>query len=66
MTARQAAAYLQVSPQKLRDWELEQNLPVHRLGNGPKAQRRFYKAELDTWLRSRCTYTTPGNGDAAP
>ena len=63
MTAKQAAAYLQISWQKLRDWETKFGLPVHRLGNGPKAQRRFYKIELDQWLRSRWTYTPAANGD---
>ena len=34
--------------------------PVHRLGDGPKAHRRFYRSELDAWLRSRCSDRAPG------
>ena len=63
MTAKQAADYLQVNWQKLRDWEVRLGLPVHRLGVGPKAQRRFYRAELDQWVKSRCINTDPGNGE---
>lgn len=59
MTAKQAADYLQVSWQQLRVWEVEYGLPVHRLGTGPKAQRRFYREELDQWVRSRCINPTP-------
>lgn len=65
MDASEAAAYLGVGLTKLRDWEREQNLPVHRLGSGPKAHRRFYRSELDTWLRSRCTANPPDQGRPA-
>ena len=63
MTAVQAADYLQVNPTKLREWEARYGLPVHRLGAGPKAHRRFYRDELDRWVKSRCITPTPGNGD---
>ncbi len=66
MTAKQAAAYLQVGPDRLRSWELRAGLPTHRLGNGPKAERRYYAAELDAWLKSRCITPAPDQGDPDP
>lgn len=60
MTPAEAARYLQVTPQTLRTYERDLGLPVHRLGAGPKAQRRFYRVELDTWVKSRWTANSPG------
>jgi excisionase family DNA binding protein len=62
MTAREGAAYLGVARQTFDKYVAEQGLPVHRLGNGPKAQRRVYASEIDAWLRSRCSAPTAGNG----
>lgn len=59
MTPAEAADYLSVTPQTLRVYERDLGLPVHRLGDGPKAQRRFYLAELDEWVRSRWTANAP-------
>jgi hypothetical protein len=64
MTAEQAAAYLQTGIDRLWMWEKRYNLPTHRLGAGPKAQRRYYRSELDAWLRSRCIAPTPDQGVA--
>lgn len=60
MTARQAADYLQIDWQRLRHYEVTLGLPVHRLGTGPKAVRRFYRDELDAWVKSRCIEPAPG------
>jgi hypothetical protein len=65
MTARQAAAYLQVGLARLRQWEAQYGLPTHRLGAGPKAQRRYFAAELDGWIKSRCIDTAPGDDTEA-
>jgi DNA-binding transcriptional MerR regulator len=59
MTAKQAAAYLQVNPERLGEWEKRYGLPTHRLGPGPKAQRRYFADELDEWIKSRCIDTAP-------
>jgi excisionase family DNA binding protein len=64
MTAKQAAAYLQIGLDRLRSWEKRAGLPTHRLGDGPKAERRYYAAELDAWLKSRCIAPTPDQGVA--
>jgi excisionase family DNA binding protein len=53
MTAREGAAYLGVSRQTFDKYVAQQGLPVHRLGTGPKAQRRVYASEIDAWLRNR-------------
>lgn len=60
MAPPEAARYLGVTPQTLRVYEKDHGLPVHRMGTGPKAQRRFYRTELDRWLRSRWTANAPG------
>ena len=59
MTIQEAAAYLSVTPRTVDRFICEDELPVHRMGDGPKAQKRFYRSELDAWLRSRCSDNTP-------
>ena len=60
MTAGEAAAYLTITLEGLAKLIREDpSMPVHRLGRGPKAHRRFYRSELDAWLRSRCSTRTP-------
>lgn len=49
----EAAAFLGVTPRTVDRWIRLEALPVHRLGSGPKAQKRFYLSELDQWIRSR-------------
>lgn len=71
MTAKQAAAYLQIGLDRLGEFEKHHELPTHRLGTGPKAQRRYFKDELDAWLKFRWTAKTAdrqasrGNGNGA-
>ena len=62
MTAKQAAAYLQIDLATATTLGSSTiGLPVHRIGTRPKAARRFYRDELDAWVKSRCTWTTPAN-----
>jgi len=68
MAAAEAAAYLDVGIDMLARFEKE-GLVTHRLGTGPKAQRRWYRADLDDFVRrasrNRCSPETPGGGVAA-
>lgn len=60
LSAETAATYLDVTVDSLskiiRD---DDTFPVHRIGKGPKAHRRFYRSEIDAWLRNRCSDNTP-------
>lgn len=70
MAAREAAAYLGVGIDMLARFEKE-GLVTHRLTSGPKAQRRWYRADLDAFVqrplatkgrqRIRCSENTPGD-----
>lgn len=56
MAPPDACDYLDVTITGLaRLIRMNPDFPVHRLGDGPKAHRRFYRSELDAWLRNRCT-----------
>jgi hypothetical protein len=61
MTVEQGMAYLQIRDIKTFNRLVKiDGLPIHRLGSGPKAQRRCYRSELDDWLlRSRCSDNAP-------
>ena len=60
MPAHEAATYLGVTLDGLAKLIAgDPEFPVHRLGRGPKAHRRFYRSELDAWLRSRCSDQAP-------
>jgi len=61
MPAPEAATYLDITLAGLAKIISEDpTFPVHRMGSGPKAHRRFYRSELDAWLRSRCSDQAPG------
>jgi excisionase family DNA binding protein len=60
MTRREAARYLKVTIATVRRLELDGGLPTHRLTNAPNAPTRYYRSELDRWLRSRWTANNPG------
>jgi len=67
MAAGEAAHYLGVSVDMLARFEKE-GLVTHRLGTGPKAQRRWYRTDLDAFVtrasRNRCSAESPGgDGD---
>jgi hypothetical protein len=53
MTATEAAHYLRINYRQMTRLQRDPSFPVHRIGTGPKAVRRYYRAELDRWLRSR-------------
>lgn len=64
MTPKMAADYLGVTVEGLGKLiAADEDFPVHRLGSGPKAHRRFYRSDLDLWLKSRCS--TPIAGEAS-
>lgn len=62
MVAADAAAYLDVTVDTLDKLVRTEGLPVHRLTSGPKAPRRFYRSDIDGWLKNRCSSETPGDG----
>lgn len=50
----QAADYLDVSERMIADLEKgDPPLPVHRLGTARNSLKRYYRSEIDEWLRSR-------------
>lgn len=55
MTAQEVAERLRVTLASVAAYEkLEENpLPVHRLGTGPKAPKRYVRGEVEAWIRSR-------------
>ena len=68
MTAAEAAEYLGVGVEMLARYEKE-GLVTYRLGDGPKAPRRWYRSDLDDFVRraarNRCSPESPGDRDAA-
>jgi hypothetical protein len=50
MTARETENYLKTSNRSLLRMEKD-GLPFHRLT--PKGPKRYYRHEVDTWLRSK-------------
>ena len=51
LTREEAADYLQVHKDTLYRWSIEGLVAYSRIGDGPKAQMRFTKADLDEALR---------------
>lgn len=64
LDAADACAYLKVTDRTLARW-VELGAPVHRIGSGPKAPRRFYRSELDRWVRNRCSDITARSAAAS-
>jgi excisionase family DNA binding protein len=56
------AAYLGCTKDTLLVWEKTLGLPTHRIGTGRRAPKRFYRSEIDEWLKSRCTAPAAGQG----
>lgn len=54
-TLARVADYLDVSTKTVTRWITDHGLPVHRVGTGPRATMRFYRVEVDAWLRNRCS-----------
>jgi hypothetical protein len=55
LTADDMCDWLQIGPSTLTKLEKEEGLPVHRLGSGPKAPRRYLQPEVVEWFKSRCS-----------
>ena len=54
-----------IAPAGRTTWEKrtrQKGFPMHR-PNGPRGKRYIVPREVDEFLRSRWSYTTPGNGD---
>lgn len=62
LTAHDVCRMFQVSLETLKRMEDEWGFPVHRLGTGPKAPRRYELEAVLIWFRSRCSVN---HGDAA-
>jgi len=59
MSVEQAAAYLQVTPSTIDRYVRTLDLPAHKLGPGLNSPKRFYRSELDAWIKNRCSDNTP-------
>jgi hypothetical protein len=68
MDADQAAEYLGVGVDMLARFEKD-GLVTYRLGDGPKARRRWYRSDLDAYVtrvsRNRCSEGSPGGEQVA-
>jgi predicted DNA-binding transcriptional regulator AlpA len=55
MTAHEVAARLRVTLGAVASYEklTDNPLPVHRLGSGPRAPKRYVRGEVEAWIRSR-------------
>jgi excisionase family DNA binding protein len=53
LTTPEAAAYLRVHPETLRNWARKGTLPAAKLGN--RGGFRFKRTDLDRFLESRRT-----------
>jgi len=51
LSINQAATYLQISVRTLRRRIDDSGLPAHRIGSGETGVQRFYRSELDAWVR---------------
>jgi hypothetical protein len=57
LTSGEICLKYRISVPTLRRMEL-QGLPFYRLGDGPKAQKRYPEQRCEAWLRSRCSDNT--------
>ena len=55
LTARQVCEMCQISMATLTIWENTLGFPVRRMGDGPKAVRRYPLADIELWFKSRCS-----------
>jgi len=61
---KEIANYLARGVRTAQRWERNSKLPVHRIGNGPKAPVFAFGNELDAWLEwqaMRSVISTEGN-----
>jgi excisionase family DNA binding protein len=59
MTLKKAAAYLGLNPEVLRRKAANGTIPASRLGSAPQAPWRFYREELDQYLKWEVPATSP-------
>jgi hypothetical protein len=50
---KEIANYLARAVRTAQRWECNSKLPVHRIGNGPKAPVFAFGEELDAWLEQQ-------------
>ena len=50
---KEIANYLARAVRTAQRWERNSKLPVHRIGNGPKAPVFAFRQELDAWLEQQ-------------
>lgn len=55
LTAKDMCRMFQTSSQTLTRWEIEWGCPVIRVGDGPRAVRRYPLIEVEAWFKSRCS-----------
>jgi excisionase family DNA binding protein len=55
----EAADYLSVSVETMPKLIAVYGLPAHKMGTARNSPWRFYRDELDTWLRNRCAVNRP-------
>lgn len=48
---KEIAVYLSRGVRTVQRWHMSLNMPVHRIGNGPRSPVFAFKSELQTWLR---------------
>lgn len=53
-TFADVSAYLKVERRTINRYIVDDGLPCHAIGRGKRARKRFYREEVDAWLRSRC------------
>jgi len=56
---KEIASYLARAVRTAQRWERNSKLPVHRIGNGPKAPVFAFGDELDAWLERQATRLRP-------
>lgn len=50
---KEIAVYLNRGVRTTQRWEANNNLPVHRVGDGDKAPVFAFRAEIEDWLRAQ-------------
>ena len=53
MTTREAAEYAKVNEETIRERANRGEIRHCVLSDGPRAAKRFYRADIDNWLKSR-------------
>jgi len=62
---KEIAEYLRRDVTTVQRWEKREGMPVHRQLHDKMGSVYAYRADLDSWVRSRSAKRTEGNGDKA-